>query len=56
MLQRALFETEPSDDPRAAFDHFFAKTPIPYTCELKEINRQLHVLMEGKQDKVCYKI
>lgn len=37
-----------SDDPRAAFDHFFVKTPVPYTCERKEVERQLKVLEKGE--------
>lgn len=46
-------EVEPSDDPRVAFDCFFVKTPIPYTCEWKEVDRQLKILMEG-ENKIDY--
>nr|XP_012229369.1 PREDICTED: uncharacterized protein LOC105676210 [Linepithema humile] len=47
VLQRALLESKLSDDPRITFDHFFAKTPTPYTCEWKEVDRQLKILMKG---------
>jgi len=47
---------EPSDDPRVAFDRFFVKTPIPYTCEWKEVDRQLKILMKGELNEIDYKI
>jgi len=46
---------ERSDDPRVAFDRFFAKTPIPYTCEWKEVDRQLKILMKGEFNETDYK-
>jgi len=51
IAQSALLKPEPCDDPRAAFQRFFEKTPTPYTCELKEADRQLQILMKGKQAK-----
>lgn len=51
-MQRALLKIESSDEPRAAFDHFFAKTPIPYTCEWKEVDRQLKILMKSELNRI----
>lgn len=56
LVQRALLKIESSDDPQAAFDHFFAKTPIPYTCEWKEVDRQLKILMKSELNGINYKI
>ncbi|XP_036142189.1 uncharacterized protein LOC118645396 isoform X2 [Monomorium pharaonis] len=47
VLQRALLRIQLSDDPRVTFNHFVAKTSIPYTCEWKEVDRQLEILMKG---------
>lgn len=47
---------ESPDEPQAAFDHFFAKTPIPYTCEWKEVDRQLKILMKSELNRINCKI
>lgn len=48
LIQQALLKIESSDYPQAAFDHFFAKTPVRYTCEWKEVDRQLKILMKNE--------
>lgn len=56
LIQRALLEIESPDDPQAAFNHFFAKTPIPYTCEWKEVDRQLKILMKNELNRINRKL
>lgn len=56
LIQRAFLEIESPDDPRAAFNHFFAKTPIPYTCEWKEVDRQLKILMKSELNRINRKL